>query len=838
MKIKFLEKINSRYFKKASFSALAILTLSLGQFFVITPAQAADPQFNTFTPYVHTQTYNRDYYLLDAKNDTQGTTWGFPVSANAGDLLTFYVYYHNSTNNSTAANTTVRVAMPSGQSTSQSVVASLWADNATNATAANPFTQSLPVNINSSQTLQYVSGSAKWFPNQADWRTAAPTAFPNGQSGDQLFSSGINFGNVQGCWEFSSAIVFQARVGNTSANAPDLSVTKMVRNQTAGQSNFSSNVNAANNDRLNFQIRIANTGNTNLNNVIVRDNAWPSQLSYVAGSSQNNGAAMADGIINGDVNIGSIAQGATRTITFDALVNYSSGSSLNVTNTAYARADQVSEKSALASVYLAGTVSGTGSLTINKTVRNTTSGQGSYSDYVNAANNDRLMWQIQIQNTGNTTLNNVFSYDTLPGNISYISGSSRVDGAYVSDGVTAGGINLGSLATGATKTITFETYASASYASNQNLTNYAYARADQVSERSDSAVVSISGTGSSSGSLIISKSVRNLTSSQNSLSVSTSANPGDRVLFLIQVSTPVNSQTLTNVRVWDALPAGLTYISGSTRVDNGYTNDGLVTGGINLGTLYGNQNRSINFEATVNSNYNSATLINYAYAAADGIPQNSAFAQVVLNQTTPSLVSSNLYKRVENLTSPNGTNTDNTASVGDTLRYTISYTNNTGATLTNTQVLDVLPSYTTYYSVDGNGFYSNTTNMITWNFASIPPGSTVTTSYQAKIQNVPSNNYLIANTAALRADNLSLINSNETRTIVNATVIPPTPAVKGVSVTAVTGGDNVARNLVISLMASLWGIFFLYLFLENQDLWRDARFRLAIWRIRVKEKIV
>ncbi len=698
MKIKFLEKFNRRRFKKASFSTLAILTLFLGQFFVAAFVQAADPQFNTFTPYVHTQTYNRDYYLLDAKNDTQGTSWGFPVSANAGDLLTFYLYYHNSTNNSTAANTTLRVAMPSIQSTSQNVVAYLWADNATNATAANPFTQSLPVNLNSSQTLQYVAGSAKWYPNQADWRTAAATAFPNSQSNDQLFSSGINVGNVQGCWEFSSAITFQARVSNATA--------------------------------------------------------------------------------------------------------------------------------------------GTANLSIAKTVRNTTTGQSSYSDSINASNNDRLAWQLQIQNTSNTNATNVFVYDTLPSYMSYVSGSTRVDGSYVSDGVTSGGINVGSLSSGATRTITFETQVNSSNSSNQTLTNYAYVRADGITERNDTAVVYL-GSNISSGYLSISKTVRNLTTNQTSLSVSTNANPGDKVLFLIQISTPVNSQALTNVRVWDTLPAGFSYVSGSARVDNNYANDGLVTGGINIGTLYANQSRSINFEATINNNYSNANLINYAYTSADGIPQNSAFAQVILSQITPTIVGSNLYKRVENLTSPNGTNTDNTASVGDTLRYTVSYTNNSGTTLTNAQVLDVLPSYTTYASVDGNGFYSSATNMITWNYASIPAGSTVTVSHQVKIQNVPSDNYLIANTAALKAANLSLINSNETRTTVNATIVPtpatPAPAVKGVSIAAITGGDSLGGNAAKALIVTLITIAMVFFAVESQEQLKLWQLKWKIAMIKIKE---
>ena len=548
----FLKKLNSRRLKMSAFSALTILTLSLGQFFVTTSAQAADPQFNTFTPFVHTQTYNRDYYLLDVKNETQGTDWGFPVSANAGDLLTFYVYYHNTTNNSTATNTTLKVALPSTAATSQSVTASLWADNATNATLASPMTQSVTANLTSSQTLQYVSGSAKWYPNQADWRTATATAFPSGQTGDQLFASGVNVGSVQGCWEYSSAIVFQARVGSTVAGTPSLSIAK--------------------------------------------------------------------------------------------------------------------------------------------TVLNVTDGQSSYSESVNAEASEYVKWQIKVQNTGTATATNVKVYDTLPSYMSYVSGSTLVDGVYDSTNITNTNINLGSLTSGTTKTITFQAQMNSSLTASQTLTNYGYAYADSISQVSDTASVYTQGT------------------------------------------------------------------------------------------------------------------------------------------TLAVIIASNLSKQVSNLTTPNGTNTDNTASVGDTLKYTLSYTNNTGVALTNAQILDVLPSYTTYYSVDSSGSYSTATNMLTWNYVSIPAGSTVTVSHQVKVLNVPSDDYLIANTAAIKADNLSLINSNETRTTVNA------PVVKGVSITAVTGGDNVARNFAASLMVSLWGIFFLYLIMENKEFWQNSKVKWAILKIRMKER--
>ena len=236
----------------------------------VTPA--VNPQFNIFTPYTHTQAYNRDYYLLDVKNDTKSTSWGFPASADAGDTLTFYLYYHNGIIGSTAINTTLKVGLPSSSATSQSVSASLWADNATNATPSNPMTQSVPITLSSLQRLDYVAGSAKWYPDQTNWATASPVSFPDGQSGEKLFTSGINIGAIDGCWEFSGAIVFKVKVGTTVYN-PDLTIQKHVWNAGTGSgtylnATFTDSTNAVPGDRLIWQLQVQNTGNASAANVL------------------------------------------------------------------------------------------------------------------------------------------------------------------------------------------------------------------------------------------------------------------------------------------------------------------------------------------------------------------------------------------------------------------------------------------------------------------------------------------------------------------------------------------------------------------------------------------
>lgn len=717
-----INKINLNDIKtKSILVVLAVITALVGQLIVPLGALAADPAFNTYTPYTHTAQSGQDYFLLDVKNDTKGTSWGWPINADANDVLTFYFYYHNSTPDTVAYNTTLRVAAPAGQSAYQVVSANLWADNTTNASRVSPMSQSVGINLSSAQTLQYINGTARWFPNQADWRVAAPTSFPNGQTDSQLFGAGINIGSIQGCWPYSGAVVFQMRVGSI-AGSPDLSLAKTVRNQTQGQSDFVSNANASANDRLTFRIQVSNPGNTVANNVIVRD-ILPYQLNFVAGSTLNNGSSVADGITGGGINIGSIDPGSSRTISFDATVN-ASYSAQTVTNIAYGRADQINERSSSASVYLSPVATQTGSLTINKTVRNYTNGYGNFSESASATNGDRVSFQIQINNNSNFNANNVIVFDSLPSGLSYIPGSARLDNGYLSDSIiNSGGVNIGSMYPGAGRTISFDAsvgYLGTGY-NNQTLINYAYVRADQINERNDSATVYASQSAPYTpyypsnttyySNMVITKMVRNLSTNQTGLASSANAQIGDRLMFAIQLVTSPSGANqynqVNNIRVWDILPSGLSYIPGTARMDGGLVNDSLVSGnGISVGTLFSNQTKTITFEATVNSYGGNQTMTNYGYISGDGIAQQSAFAQVIVGGTP-----------------------------------------------------------------------------------SVAPATTY-----------------------------------------------PTQVVKGASVRAVTGGNDLARNIALSLMISLWGIFMLYLAIEHEALWKDLRFKFVIWKIRLKEK--
>jgi len=228
-------------------------------------------------------------------------------------------------------------------------------------------------------------------------------------------------------------------------------------------------------------------------------------------------------------------------------------------------------------------------------------------------------------------------------------------------------------------------------------------------------------------------------------------------------------------------------------------------------------------------NYNRLLSVNrYLAGRSDGLAQRSAFAQLTIGSQIVTPTYSNLTKRVENLTTGGGQTTDNSASVGDTLRYTLSYTNSTGNALTNVQLLDVLPSYTSFINAANNGSYNTAQNQITWYIGAMSPGATASVSYQASVLGVPTSPYVINNTAAIRADNLSLMDSNQ----VNTTV---TGVVKGARVAAVTGGDSFGPTALTSSIITLSALIIIYVAVEYQETLKRWKLKWKIAVIKIKE---
>ena len=275
--------------------------------------------------------------------------------------------------------------------------------------------------------------------------------------------------------------------------------------------------------------------------------------------------------------------------------------------------------------------------------------------------------------------------------------------------------------------------------------------------------------------LSISKMVRNISSNSNEVK-SANVNTSDTVEFVIRVSAP-NYQTVNNVRVIDSLPYGLSYIQGSTTVDNSYWSDGIVYGGINLGSFYSGRTATIRFRATVvNQSYNNTTtLTNIVSATGDNVSTVTDNAFVVINNFVQNQTL-NIQKFGRNITRGDNSNlTSLTARSCDTIEFDIIVTAPANTNLYNVIVNDILPAGLTYVnnatSLNGNVIANGITGSGI-NIGSLSSNQRASIRLFATVDTIaPGQSRTMINTSQVRADNLSTINSNQVVVSANEGVV-------------------------------------------------------------------
>ncbi|MFA7244411.1 MAG: hypothetical protein WC080_03940 [Patescibacteria group bacterium] len=302
---------------------------------VISPAigiNADGPRFN-FLP--GDQELFRGF---NSTRDTQDDDWRDPVDGQAGDVIDGLIYYHNGQVNTTAENTTIKVSMPA-QTTNKTAV--LSATISADSVAA--VSDTLTVNLDQNATLKLVPGSVKWFPNQASNPDINnPTPLPFGQDGSELLSSsGLNIGDINGCWEFAGFVMFQFKT-TAKVNPGNLHIEKAVRNISKNETSFVERTSVDQNESVEYKINITNPGESTLEEVTASD-GLPSDLTYVDNSltmTKEDSTTNLDaaGFFASGVSIGSLKVGAENgaVIKFRAKAPSYILVAKSVTNVAYA----------------------------------------------------------------------------------------------------------------------------------------------------------------------------------------------------------------------------------------------------------------------------------------------------------------------------------------------------------------------------------------------------------------------------------------------------------------------------------------------------------------------
>jgi len=598
---KFLKRIQPK--AKYILGILGIAAVVSQGAFAFTKLSATEPRFNFLSG---------DYELLRGSNLTNSeTTWKDPISGNAGDTFQGIVYYHNGMVDTTAENTTIKVSIPA-QTTNKTATlsASLSADNAATVTDTIVDGQvvglsGLTVNLAQDANLALVPGTVKWYPNQAE-NPNVPVSLPNGQTGNEITSSaGVNIGGINGCWQYAGYITFDFKA--TQISNIDLSVDKTVKNVTAGETNYVELTNASSSDVVEFKIDAENDGNSTAANLKIKD-TLPADLTFVAGSMKiaRDGSATFENVSDANAALvfgagwvaGSLQAGSDKkdVVTFQASAPATIASQKTVTNTVVISSGSKSDSDTAQVKLLPNTAP---NIVKNKDAKNVTTGAiATLKDGVKALEakpGDTIEYTLTTKNTGNAASNNYVIKDGISDVLQEANFVSASNGGHVVDTGLTGedakqiqydAVNI------APDQIVVRTFTvkvmdplpnnpPSGYDFDHKLHNvYGDTVLVAISIPTPPPILPI---------LHITKTVRDFTINELNFSKSNTATAGDTLEYMITFSNTGNGPA-DLVRFNDVLPAGVTYIPGTTilSINGGQEHtmpDGIVVDGVILDTI-------------------------------------------------------------------------------------------------------------------------------------------------------------------------------------------------------------------------------------------------------------
>lgn len=259
----------------------------------------------------------RNFVVVKDAANTQDGGWQDSVNVQPGKEYLVRVYVHNNAAanlNLKAVNTRVAAAISKNTGKSVPITGYVSADNAKPQKVWDDVTLTSDKDFN----LAYVPGSATIYNN----------GYANGGKplGDDIVNPGgarIGYtgqnGEVPGCFQYANYIFF--KVKPQFAKTPNFEVNKTV--SKSGAFDWKENVDTKAGDKVDFRIQYKNTGETQQDNVVIKDKL-PAGMTYVAGSTKlynaknPNGKVLSDNVTKDGVNIGSHAPGASSFVVFTA----------------------------------------------------------------------------------------------------------------------------------------------------------------------------------------------------------------------------------------------------------------------------------------------------------------------------------------------------------------------------------------------------------------------------------------------------------------------------------------------------------------------------------------
>ena len=470
-------------------------------------------------------------YFVEASEftgDASQNLWRDETTVENGKEYVVHMYVHNdaaSNLNLVAENVHASVLLPTDSASSITVSGLI---SSSNATPNKVWDETTFVSADGRDfTLDYVEGSAKFTNCDEETRDAdkACTASRTFALGNELFTQdgaalGYNQmdGNIPGCIAYAGWVSFHVKAN--FHEEPNYEVSKDAKIKGSDQDWSKSVEGAKDGDVIVYRLHFANTGNTTLYDVNLRDLLPIDSLNFQEGTTYLVNAEHTDGLLiedtiatEGGVFIGDYAPGADAYVFFETTVKEGVDDECQNTqihNKVQANASTTPDgktrgdsKEDTADVYVEGQICEDEKhpgFTIDKMVQ--IKGTDSWSETVKAKAGETVRYRIQFKNTGETTLENVVIRDTLPAGLNYVAGSTvlynsaNTEGKTMGDEVVNGGLNIGSVEAGSEATIYFYATVDNSFADDceeSKLTNIVRGKYnnDDNTEKEDTADVTV-----------------------------------------------------------------------------------------------------------------------------------------------------------------------------------------------------------------------------------------------------------------------------------------------------------------------------------------------------------
>ncbi len=300
---------------------------------------------------------------------------------------------------------------------------------------------------------------------------------------------------------------------------------------------------------------------------------------------------------------------------------------------------------------------------------------------------DTITYTVLMNNTGTNDASSVVFTDALPPGTSFVANSLTLDGVTQSGANPATGVTVGTIAAGATKTAKFDVLvtsipASPAIAQYSNTASWTYT------------YVSCTGQPAVNGALTTAPAITSVARLSPTKTVSPSGTvvPGQTLTYTISIPNTGTANSAGS-SLADAIPAGTTYVAGSTTLNGTAVPDvaGAMpfaaaaainsptrpAGQVNVG-----ESATVSFRVTVNAGV-TANITNTATVDVDGAGGAPA--------TTAQVVSPVALLTPTKAVSPVGA-----VSPGQVMTYTITVPNSGSGNTAGSTLADAIPAGTTY----------------------------------------------------------------------------------------------------------------------------------------------